>query len=94
MISAVVAPASYEAFREPRVLKAYQKLPAQVRELADKKYALLKQDPLHPSLRFKKVGKVWSLRVGVWYRALAAESGDDLVWFWIGSHADYDALIR
>jgi hypothetical protein len=21
-------------------------------------------------------------------------SGDDLVWFWIGSHADYDALIR
>jgi hypothetical protein len=34
------------------------------------------------------------VRIGLRYRALAAESGDDLVWFWIGSHADYDALIR
>jgi hypothetical protein len=74
--------------------EAYDKLPARVRELADKSYALLKQDPQHPSLRFKKVGRFWSVRVGLRYRALAVESGDDLVWFWIGSHADYDALIR
>jgi hypothetical protein len=74
--------------------EAYQKLPAQVRELADKNYALLKQDSQHPSLHFKKIGKYWSVRVGLRYRALAVESGDDLIWFWIGSHADYDALIR
>ena len=74
--------------------EAYEKLPAQVRELADKNYALLKQDPYHPSLRFKKVGRFWSVRVGLRYRALAAESGGDLVRFWIGAHADYNALIR
>ena len=77
------------AFRE-----AYEKLPGQVRELADKNYALLKQDPHHPSLHFKTVGRFWSVRVGLRYRALAVESGDDLVWFWTGSHADYDALLR
>jgi hypothetical protein len=72
----------------------YEKLPIQIRELADKNYALLKRDPHHPSLRFKKIGKFRSVRVGLRFRALAIESGDDLVWFWIGSHADYDALIR
>jgi hypothetical protein len=76
------------SFRE-----AYERLPEQVRGLADKNYALLKQDPRHPSLQFKKVGRFWSVRVGLRYRALAVESGDDLVWFWIGSHADYDAMI-
>jgi hypothetical protein len=45
--------------------EAYERLPAQARELADKNYALLKQDPQHPSLRFKKVGKFWSVRVGL-----------------------------
>ena len=74
--------------------EAYDKLPAQIRELADKNYALLKQDPQHPSLRFKKIGRFRSVRVGLRHRALAAESGDDLIWFWIGSHADYDSLIR
>ena len=74
--------------------EAYERLPAQVRTLADKNYALLKQDPEHPSLHFKRVGKFWSVRVGLRYRALAVEADGDLVWFWIGSHADYDALIR
>jgi hypothetical protein len=73
---------------------AYGRLPEQVRDLADKNYALLKQNPQHPSLQFKKVGKFWSVRVGLRYRALAVEADNDLVWFWIGSHADYDALIR
>jgi hypothetical protein len=40
------------------------------------------------------VGSYWSVRVGLHYRALAIESGDDMVWFWIGSHADYDALLQ
>jgi hypothetical protein len=93
-IFGAAALANCEAFRKPRFLGAYEKLPARVRELADKNYGLLKHDPQHPSLRFKKIGKFWSVRVGLRYRALAVESGDDLVWFWIGSHADYDALVR
>lgn len=59
--------------------------------MADKNYDILKKDPKHPSLRFKKIGKLWSVRVGIYYRALGIE--EDIVWFWIGSHADYDKLI-
>ena len=77
----------------PRFWRCYRGLPKQVQELADHSYALLKSNPAHRSLRFKKVGKLWSARVGLHYRALAVEAGDDVVWFWIGSHADYDRLI-
>lgn len=48
--------------------------------------------PAIPSLHFKKVGRFWSARVGLRYRALAVAAEGDLVWFWIGSHADYDRL--
>jgi len=68
-------------------------LPANVRKLADANFALLKSDLAHPSLQFKKVGRFWSARVGLRYRALAVETDDAYVWFWIGSHADYDRLV-
>jgi hypothetical protein len=73
---------------------AYEQLPAQVRIQADKSYALLKHNPEHPSLRLKKMGPYWSVRIGIRYRALATETEEGLLWFWIGSHADYDALLR
>ena len=81
-------------FASPAFWDAYAKLPAAARELADKNYALLKQDPRHPSLHFKQVGRYWSVRVGLRYRALATEVDGGLLWFWIGSHADYDAIVR
>jgi hypothetical protein len=66
-----------------------------VRELALKNYQLWEQDPQHPSLRFKLLeGKVWSVRVGGHYRALAEVEGDEVTWFWIGPHATYDRLTR
>ena len=61
--------------------------------MADKNYDILKKDTKHPSLRFKKIGKLWSVRVGIYYRALGIGIEEDIVWFWIGSHADYDKLI-
>jgi hypothetical protein len=61
--------------------------------LADRCYEFLKQDLRHPSLHLKKVGRLWSARVGLHYRALAVEDGNDLVWYWIGSHAEYDQLL-
>ena len=73
--------------------QAYEALPAHVRALADKNYELLKADPQHPSLQLKKIGRFWSARVGLRYRALAVEVDGGLLWFWIGSHADYDRLI-
>lgn len=77
-----------------RFWECYNALPTGVRRLADASYTLLKSDARHPSLHFKKVGRFSSVRVGLHYRALAVEDGDDLVWFWIGHHSDYDRLIQ
>ena len=77
----------------PRFWKAYRGLPAEVRALADRNYALLATESTHRSLHFKKIGTLWSVRVGLHYRALATEVDGDMVWFWIGSHAEYDKLV-
>ncbi len=71
----------------------YDALPAAVRDLADKQFALLKANPRHPSLHLKRIGRYHSARVGVHYRALAVDAPDGLLWFWIGSHADYDRIV-
>lgn len=72
----------------------YQALPAEVRELADRSFALLKSDPRHPSLHFKRPGELWSVRVGDHYRALGTDVRDGIYWVWIGTHAEYDKIIR
>lgn len=76
-----------------RFWHAYDALPADVRRLADESYALLKRNPRHPSLHLKKVGRFWSVRVGIHHRALAVQENGDFVWFWIGRHDEYDRLI-
>jgi hypothetical protein len=72
----------------------YRQLPVETQELADRCYKFLKQDPRYPSLYFEKVGLFWSVRVGIHYRALAVEEDGDMAWFWIGTHAEYDHLLR
>ena len=71
----------------------YEALPSGVRTVADKNFELLKTDPRHASLHFKRIGKIWSVRVGDRYRALGHDVPDGIQWFWIGSHAEYDRLI-
>jgi mRNA-degrading endonuclease RelE of RelBE toxin-antitoxin system len=73
--------------------ESYQRLPERIRRLADKNFELLKQDERHASLQLKKVGKLWSVRVGRDYRALAFDSSVGLVWFWIGPHHEYDKIL-
>ena len=78
--------------------KSYEALPKDIRALANKNYELFKLNPAHPSLNFKKlIGKriVWAVRVGDHYRALAREREDStFVWFWIGTHEEYNQLIK
>ena len=76
-----------------RFWRAYDALPAEVRALADVCYARLKVDPRHPSLHFKRVGRFWLVRVGAHHRALGVDVEDGVLWFWIGTHAEYDALV-
>lgn len=78
----------------PRFWDCYRALPEEIRRQADRDYELLRADPRHPSLHFKKIGNLWSARVGLHYRALAIEDGANLVWVWIGSHADYDRMLN
>lgn len=72
----------------------YRKLPAEIQQIADKNFELLRRDSQHPSLRLKKIGALWSARVGLHYRVLAKERSDGLVWFWIGHHSEYDQLLK
>jgi hypothetical protein len=80
-------------FASPRFWECYELLPHAVRKLSDKSFELLKANPRHPSLHFKKTGKYRSVRVGRYYRALAVEVPEGLLWFWIGTHAEYDRLV-
>jgi hypothetical protein len=76
----------------------FERLPAHVRRLARQEYQRFAADPFHPGLEFKRVGarqrQLWSVRIGLSYRALGLRNGNEIVWFWIGTHAEYDQLIR
>jgi len=72
------------------------RLPQRVKRQASEAYKLFKADPQHPSLKFKKLPPfedVWSVRIDANYRAIGRWRGDVILWFFIGSHADYDKLI-
>ena len=77
-----------------RFWNCYAALPAHVQTTADRAYELLKLDPSHPSLHFKKVGEYWSVRAGQSHRALGIEVKQGILWFWIGTHSEYDKLIN
>ena len=79
------------SFRE-----AFTSLPKDLRRQAQRAYRLFRTDPRRPSLRFKKVddeSNVYSVRIGLGYRALGVMEGSTVVWFWIGSHAECDRLL-
>lgn len=77
-------------------LKAYRRLPNEVREQARKAYRLFRDNPQHPSLNFKPVHPsqpIYSARISRSYRTIGVRVEDEIIWFWIGSHADYDKLL-
>jgi len=77
-----------------RFWNRFANLPEAVQVIARKDFELLKDNPSHPSLHFKKVGKPWSVRVGINHRALAVQDGADFIWMWIGPHEEYRRLIK
>jgi hypothetical protein len=80
-------------YASPQFWRCYDKLPIRIRKTADKCFTLLKENINHPSLHTKKIDKYWSVRIGSRYRALAIEQKEGLIWFWIGTHSEYDKLI-
>ena len=75
----------------------FQELPPRIQTQARRAYRRWLQNPYHPSLDFKLVGQrtpSYSVRVGIGWRAIGCRQGDTVVWFWIGSHARYDQLLK
>ena len=79
-------------FATPEFWHHHGQLPESVRDLADKSFKLLKANPRHPSIRLKKVGAVWSARIGLHYRALGEDHPSGILWYWIGPHGRYDQI--
>ena len=72
-------------------------LPKEVQTLARKAYRLWISNPSHPGLQFKRVHQtepIFSARVGLGWRSVGVKRGGAMIWFWIGSHADYDELLK
>ena len=76
----------------------YWKLLPEIQRRADKQFSLLKSDPHHRSLQFKKIGdrqgyEIWSARLTLSYRALALKKDYGFLWFWIGDHETYETMV-
>lgn len=82
--------------RSKRFRELFRALPDDAKRQAYAAYRLFVRDPRHSSLHFKKLyDRLYSARVGISYRALGVmENSDLIVWTWIGSHAEYDQLIK
>ena len=78
----------------PDFWACYRRLPAKVQRAADNAFELLKANPQHPSLHFKKLDDLWSTRVVLHYRPLAVKVSDGFLWFWIGTHEEYDDIVE
>ncbi len=78
----------------PRFWRSLARLPEPIQRVARQNFELLKENPAHPSLHFKKIGKLWSARVGINYRAVGVEDGADFIWVWIGPHDEYHRVIK
>jgi len=81
-------------FANRKFWASYARLLPEVKKLADANFTLLKENPRHPSLHFKKAGRFWSVRVGEKHRSLGVESRLGIVWFWIGPHSEYDRITK
>ena len=80
-----------------RFWELYARLPHRVQQQARRAYQVWKENPRHPSVRFKRVDDqepIYSARVSNTYRALGILEGDTVIWYWIGSHGDYERLLR
>ncbi len=75
----------------------YHSLPIEIQKSADKAYQKWKGNPYHESLRFKQIHDtqpIYSVRISLNWRALGIKQDNVVIWFWIGSHAEYDKLIQ
>ena len=77
--------------------RRFRSLPPEIQRQARLAYSLFRDNPRHPGLRFKKVHPsqpIYSARISQDYRAVGVLKADEIIWFFIGSHSEYDTLLR
>lgn len=86
-----------KSFTTKRFRDCYAVLPEHIQLLTSRNYKMWLKDSSHPSLHYKQVHTtkpVFSARVGISFRVLGIQQNDEMIWFWIGSHSDYDKLLK
>lgn len=86
-----------KSYTTKRFREAYAILPERIKQLTLKNYKIWLTDSLHPSLHYKQVHNtkpIFSARVGISYRVLGIQQNEEIIWFWIGSHSEYDKLLK
>jgi len=80
-----------------RFWKCYAELPIAIKKRAKKAYKQFQEDPYYPSLHFKQVHStrpIFSVRITKDYRAVGIIQEEDIIWFWIGTHSEYNNLLK
>lgn len=78
----------------------FAELPEAIQKQARAAYRIFRDNPSYPGLRFHKVTVsrtrrvLYSVSIGIHYRALAQDRDGTLEWFWIGHHSVYDKLLE
>ena len=81
-----------EAFRQ-----LYRQVPLERRRKIQRAFHRWRQNPQHPSLRFKKVHPmlpIYSARVDLDWSAVGVLNEGTMIWFWVGSHKSYEMMLR
>ncbi len=77
----------------------FQRLPSQIQEVARAAFEAFLLNPNHPSLRLhsltashraKHVSGSFSVSITMKYRAIFVVYKNENVWYWIGTHAEYN----
>ena len=86
-----------ESITTEKFRKCFDNLPQNIKTEARKVFKTWKSDPFLKSLKFKKIHNkvdIYSIRIGLHWRALGVKESNNIIWFWIGSHSEYDKLIN
>jgi hypothetical protein len=86
-----------KSFTVPSFWDAFHNLPEEIQITTRKKFNIWKDNHFHPGLQFKCVNaaqNIWSVRISRDYRALGVVNNNEIIWYWAGSHKDYEKLIK
>lgn len=86
-----------KSYTTDRFWKCYTGLPVDIKKRAKTTYKVFQNDPYHPSLHFKRIHSsrpIFFIRITLDYRALGVMQENRIIWFWIGSHSEYDKLLK